>query len=87
MVDYEYIYICLFGMFHSGTHEKFKWTKWCYKSSFFATIALGMGVNLKDVNIIYHYGAPQSIDDYFQDSGQGGRSGNAVMCDPMDLPL
>ena len=44
----------------------------------FATIALGMGVNLKDVNIIYHYGAPQSIDDYFQESGRGGRSGDAA---------
>ena len=41
----------------------------------FATMALGMGVNLRDVNTIIHYGSPQSIDDYFQGSGRGGRSG------------
>ena len=46
----------------------------------FATIALGMGVNLR-VNTIIHYGAPRSIDDYFQESGRGGRTGNyAVYC-------
>lgn len=58
-------------MFHSGTPEHNK--EVILKSLtdpngvtivVFATIALGMGVNLKDVNIIYHYGAPQSIDDY-----------------------
>ena len=35
----------------------------------FATVALGMGV---DVNSIIHYGA---LEDYFQESGRGGRSG------------
>ena len=29
----------------------------------FATVALGMGINLRDVNLILHYGAPQSIED------------------------
>ena len=37
----------------------------------FATVALGMGINLRDVNTIIHYGAPQSIEDYFQESGRG----------------
>ena len=41
----------------------------------FATVALGMEVNLHSVNSIIHYGAPRSIDDYFQESGRGGRSG------------
>ena len=41
----------------------------------FATVALGMGVNMRDVNTIIHYGAPQSIEDYYQESGRGGRSG------------
>ena len=35
-------------------------------------------MNLRDVNTVYHYGAPQSIDDYFQESGRGGRSGDAA---------
>ena len=37
----------------------------------FATLALGMGVDLQGVNTIIHYGAPCSIEDYFQESGQG----------------
>ena len=42
----------------------------------FATIALGMGIDLQDVDTIMHYGAPRSLDDYFQESGRGGRSGS-----------
>ena len=34
--------------------------------------ALGMGVHMTDVTTIVHYGAPSSIDDYFQSSGRGG---------------
>lgn len=56
----------------------------------FATIALGMGVNFRDVNDITHYGAPQSIDDYFQESGRCGRSGaparSVVFWKPRDCP-
>ena len=32
----------------------------------FATVALGMGINLRDVNTVIHYGAPNSIDDFFK---------------------
>ena len=42
----------------------------------FATIAMGMGVNFTDINLVIHYGAPQSLDDYFQESGRCGRSGD-----------
>ena len=75
----------LFGMFHSNTPDH---NKEVILKSFtdpdgvvrvvFATVAQGMGVNLRDVNTVYHYGAPQSIDDYFQESGRGGRSGDAA---------
>ena len=41
----------------------------------FATVALAMGVDLRDVNTVVHYGGMQSIDSYFQESGRGGRSG------------
>ena len=57
----------------------------------FATVALGMGVNLVGVNRVVHYGAPASIDDYFQESGRAGRSGEAakstVYWKPSDAPL
>ena len=72
----------LFGMFHANTPQH---NKEVILSSLtrpdgvvrvvFATVALGMGINLRDVNTIIHYGAPQSIEDYFQESGRGGRSG------------
>ena len=52
----------LFGMYHSGTNDHVKDTvlkslsdpcgKICVV---FATVALGMGVNLADVNIVVHY--------------------------------
>ena len=57
----------------------------------FATVALGMGVNLVGVNTIWHYGAPTCIEDYFQESGRGGRSGEqakpVVFWKPSDVPL
>lgn len=72
----------LFGMFHSSTPQH---NKDVIAASLldprgvvrvvFATIALGMGVDLQGVNTIVHYGAPGSIEDYFQESGRGGRSG------------
>jgi ATP-dependent DNA helicase RecQ len=32
----------------------------------FATVALGMGIDLRDVNTVIHYGVPQSVEEYFQ---------------------
>ena len=58
----------LFGMFHASTPANNK--DIILKSLIqpngivrvvCATVALGMGVNLKGVNTIIHYGAPQSI--------------------------
>ena len=49
-----------------------------------------MGVNLKEVNTVIHYGALRSIDDYFQESGRGDRSGDeahlTVYWKPVDCP-
>ena len=88
----------LFGMFHSCTsqHNKDVILKSLTDSNghvrvVFATVALGMGVNIKDVNLIVHYGAPSSIDDYFQESGRGGRSGgnarSIIFWKPSDCPV
>ena len=49
----------LFGMFHAKTPQR-------SKDNMFANVAIGMGVNLQGVNIILHYRAPSSIEDYFQ---------------------
>ena len=88
----------LFGMFHAQTpqHNKdviLQSLLLCdgVVRVVFATVALGMGVNLRDVNIIIHYGAPKSIEDYFQESGRGGRSGgdavSTIYWKPSDCPV
>ena len=88
----------LFGMFHASTPQHNKDV--ILKSLFipdgvvrvvFATVALGMGIDLRDLNTVIHYGAPQSLEDYFQESGRGGRSsGDAVSTifwTPADCPV
>ena len=74
----------LFGMFHSNTTHG-------VVRIVFATVALVMGVNLVDCNNVIHYGAPQSIEDYFQESGRVGRSGDHaksnIFWKPGDCPL
>ena len=88
----------LFGMYHSNTPQ---YNKDVILKSLtqpdgvvrivFATVALGMGVNLCDVNTIIHYGAPNSIEDYFQESVRGRRSGDdaqsIVYWKPIDCPV
>ena len=72
----------LFGMFHANTcqHNKDVILKSLLKPDgvvrvVFATVALGMGVNFQGINHVIHYGAPQSLEDYFQESGRAGRNG------------
>ncbi|KAK3101805.1 hypothetical protein FSP39_006474 [Pinctada imbricata] len=40
-----------------------------------ATTAFGMGVNVPNINIIVHWGAPHNIQGYMQQSGHAGRDG------------
>ena len=56
----------LFGMFHANTcqHNKDVILKSLLVSDgvvrvVFATVALGMGINLQNINTVIHYGAPQ----------------------------
>ena len=57
----------------------------------FATVALGMGVNFVGLNKMIHYGAPSSIEDYFQECGRAGRTGgqakSTIYWRPSDAPL
>ena len=72
----------LFGMYHSSTspHNKAVILKSMAALDgttrvVFATNALGMGVHFVGVNTVIHYGAPHSLDDYLQESGRAGRTG------------
>ena len=40
--------------------------------------SVGMGIDLLGVDTIIHYGAPSSIEDYFQASGRRGQSGDSA---------
>ena len=38
----------------------------------FASTALGMGVNIKDIRMVIHYGPLMHMDDFVQETGRVG---------------
>ena len=74
----------LFGMFHASTPQHSKDVimgslQDCHGtvSLVLASVAMGMIVSTPCKFIPIHYGAPSSIEDYFQASGRRGQSGDS----------
>ena len=88
----------MFGMFHSCTDEH---NKAVIMKRFgqpdgvvrivFATMALGMGVDFKNLDFVLHYGAPRSLEDYFQECGRAGRDNQQSLAQvywrPVEAPV
>ena len=69
-------------MYHKSTHQESKERILNdFKSKdgiiryLVATVALGMGVDVRDIDVVIHYGCPKSVLSYWQEAGRCARDG------------
>ncbi|KXJ17884.1 Werner syndrome ATP-dependent helicase [Exaiptasia diaphana] len=75
---------CLFGQYHAPQTTEMKDQLLSQLTGnatdqttrvVFATIALGIGVNIPNVRQVIHIGAPRNLEAYFKEVGRAGRDG------------
>ena len=75
----------LVEIYHKSTHQDSKeriLTEFKSGSSrircIIATVALGMGLDIRDVQLVVHIGCPKSILSYWQEAGRCARDGRQL---------
>ena len=65
------------GYYHDAAEkdEKLRAFMTGQKEMIVATNALGMGIDIPDIRMIWHVDPPRTLLDYAQESGQAGRNG------------